>query len=54
MLVVVETMIGVGVGGGVRVGGTRSRTGGGVGGGEAARVMVRVSTADSAALHNTA
>ena len=33
---------------------TRSRMGGGVGGGEAARVMVRVSTADSAALHNTA
>ena len=33
---------------------TRSRMGVGVGGGEAARVMVRVSTADSAALHNTA
>ena len=54
MLVVVEIIKGVGVGGWGRGRKTRSRTGSGVGGGRAARVMVRVSTADSAALHNTA
>ena len=54
VLVVVETIIGVGVGGGVRVGGQGVGWEEEYGGGEAARVMVRASTADSEALHNKA